>query len=101
MKIMSLLLILISAFSYSQNKSEEPAKEKPSSPLFKRNPPKVNIIKPKADSIEYKMLVKKPEKPELYAMKVKKPNTETIDIPNIQPAPNDQAESDGKNAVEK
>ena len=101
MKIMSLLLILISAFSYSQNKSEEPAKEKPSSPLFKHNPPKVNIIKPKADSIEYKMLVKKPEKPELYAMKVKKPNTETIDIPNIQPAPNDQAESDGKNAVEK
>ena len=47
------------------------------------------------------MLVKKPEKPELYAMKVKKPNTETIDISNIQPAPNDQAESDGKNAVEK
>ena len=101
MKIMSLLLILISAFSYSQNKSGEPATEKQSSPLFKRNPPKVNIIKPKVDSIEYKMLVKKVEKPELYAMKVKKPDTETIDIPNIQPVPNVKAESAGKNSGEK
>lgn len=101
MKIMSLLLILISAFSYSQSKSGEPAKEKQSSPLFKRNPPKVKIIKPKVDSIEYKMLVKKVDNPELYAMMVKTPDTETIDIPNIQPVPNEKAELQGKNSVEK
>ena len=83
MKIMSLLLILISAFSYSQNKSGEPAREKQSSPLFKRNPPKVNIIKPKVDSIEYKMLVKKVEKPELYAMMIKKTNAVVSRIPNM------------------
>ncbi|WP_304344301.1 hypothetical protein [Chryseobacterium koreense] len=87
MKIMSLLLIFISAFSYSQNKSGESAKEKQSSPLFKRNPPKVNFIKPKVDSIEYKMLVKKVENPEHYLMMVKKPAALMVQIPNSQHKP--------------
>lgn len=84
MKIMSLLLILISASSYSQNKSDEPAQEKQSLPLFKLTPPTVNVIKPKVDSIEYKMLVKKVDKPELYVMMAKKPKAAMIEIPNLQ-----------------
>ncbi len=101
MKIMSLLLILISAFSYSQNKSGEPDREKQSSPLFKRNPPKVNIIKPEVDSIEYKMLVKKVDKPELYAMMVKNPNSIMSKIPNMYHIPKKEKKLSGEDSADK
>lgn len=86
MKIMSLLLIFFSAFSYSQNKSGEPAPGKPSLPL-KLTPPTVKVLKPKVDSVEYKMLVKKVENPEHYLMMVKKPAALMVQIPNSQHKP--------------
>lgn len=100
MNKMSLLLIFFSAFSYSQNKSAEPAREKQSS-AFKLTPPTVNVIKPKVDSIEYKMLVKKIEKPELYAMMVKKPKAVMIDIPNLQYLPEKKLELPKIDSTEK
>jgi len=86
MKIMSLLLIFFSAYSYSQNKSGGPALGKPSLPL-ELTPPTAKILKPKVDSIEYKMLVKKVENPEHYLMMVKEPAALMVKIPNSQHKP--------------
>ena len=99
MKIMSLLLIFFSAFSYSQNKSGEPAPVKPSVPL-KLTPPTVRVLKPKVDSIKYKMLVKKVDKPELYVMMVKNPKAAMIEIPNLQFLPEKKLELSNKDSAE-